>query len=126
MSGTDPIDTTIPQGRLIFNIFASLAEFERDVIRERTQAGLSAARGLIYRSATLEEAEMALTAFADKWDKQFPTISQIWLRHWEIITPFFDYPPEIRKVIYKTNAIESMNLTMSYVRLLKSFLLRLG
>lgn len=40
----DPIDTTSPQGRLIFNIFASLAEFERDVIRERTQAGLSAAR----------------------------------------------------------------------------------
>ena len=40
----DPIDTTSPQGRLFFNIFASLAEFERDVIRERTQAGLSAAR----------------------------------------------------------------------------------
>ncbi len=40
----DPIDTTHPQGRLIFNIFASLAEFERDLIRERTQAGLSAAR----------------------------------------------------------------------------------
>ena len=40
----DPVDTTSSQGRLIFNIFASLAEFERDVIRERTQAGLSAAR----------------------------------------------------------------------------------
>jgi DNA invertase Pin-like site-specific DNA recombinase len=40
----DPIDTTTPQGRLTFNLFASLAEFERDLIRERTQAGLSAAR----------------------------------------------------------------------------------
>lgn len=60
---------------------------------------------LIYGSATLEEAEMALTTFSDKWDKQFPTISQIWLRHWENVTPFFDYPPEIRKVIYTTNAI---------------------
>ena len=40
----DPIDTTTSQGRLIFNIFASLAEFERDIIRERTQAGLNAAR----------------------------------------------------------------------------------
>ena len=40
----DPIDTTTPQGRLTFNIFASLAEFERDLIRERTQAGLQAAR----------------------------------------------------------------------------------
>lgn len=40
----DPIDTTTSQGRLVFNIFASLAEFERDIIRERTQVGLSAAR----------------------------------------------------------------------------------
>lgn len=40
----DPIDTTTPQGKLIFNIFASLAEFERDIIRERTKAGLDAAR----------------------------------------------------------------------------------
>ena len=49
---------------------------------------------LIYGAATLEEAEMALTVFAEKWDKQFPTISQIWLRHWENVTPFFGYPPE--------------------------------
>ena len=41
---SDPVDTTTPQGRLTFNLFASLAEFEKDLIRERTQAGLSAAR----------------------------------------------------------------------------------
>ena len=70
---------------------------------------------LIYGSATLEEAEMALTAFADKWDSRFPTISQIWLRHWENITPFFAYPSEIRKVIYTTNAIESLNMTLRKV-----------
>lgn len=69
----------------------------------------------IYGSSTLEEAEMALTAFADKWDKLFPTISQIWLRHWENVTPFFAYPPEIRKVIYTTNAIESLNMTLRKV-----------
>ena len=44
LSLNDPVDTTTPQGRLVFNIFASLAEFERDLIRERTQAGLQAAR----------------------------------------------------------------------------------
>ena len=44
ISLNDPIDTTTPQGRLIFNIFASLAEFERDFIRERIQVGLKAAR----------------------------------------------------------------------------------
>jgi DNA invertase Pin-like site-specific DNA recombinase len=44
VSLNDPTDTTRPQGRLVFNIFASLAEFERELIRERTQAGLKAAR----------------------------------------------------------------------------------
>ena len=69
----------------------------------------------IYGAATVDEAEMALTAFADKWDGKLPTISQIWLRHWENVTPFFDYPPEIRKVIYTTNAIESLNMTLRKV-----------
>lgn len=69
----------------------------------------------IYGAATVEIAEEALTHFADKWDSQFPTISQLWLRHWENIIPFFDYPPEIRKVIYTTNAIESLNMTLRKV-----------
>jgi transposase-like protein len=69
----------------------------------------------IYGSATVEEAETCLTSFAEKWDAQFPMISQIWFRHWENVIPFFDYPPEIRKVIYTTNAIESMNMTLRKV-----------
>jgi putative transposase len=69
----------------------------------------------IYGACTLDEAEAALTVFAEKWDAQYPTISQIWLRHWENVTPFFDYPPEIRKVIYTTNAIESLNMTLRKV-----------
>ena len=69
----------------------------------------------IYSSATVEEAEMALMEFSEKWDSKFPTISQIWHRHWENITPFFGYPPEIRKVIYTTNAIESLNMTLRKV-----------
>ena len=81
----------------------------------RERKAVAADLKLIYSSTTLEEAEMALTAFADKWDAQFPTISQIWLRHWENVTPFFDYPLEIRKVIYTTNAIESMNMTLRKV-----------
>jgi len=76
---------------------------------------LAADLKLIYGSATVDGAETALTAFAEKWDMQYPTISQIWLRHWENITPFFDYPLEIRKVIYTTNAIESLNMTLRKV-----------
>jgi transposase-like protein len=57
----------------------------------------------------MEEAETALDAFSQKWDKLYPAISQIWLRHWEHIMPIFDYPMEICRVIYTTNAIESLN-----------------
>jgi transposase-like protein len=69
----------------------------------------------IYQAATLAEAEAALDAFAAKWDERYPTISQIWIRHWEHIIPIFDYPMEIRKVIYTTNAIESLNRSLRKV-----------
>jgi putative transposase len=69
----------------------------------------------IYQAATLAEAEAALDAFAAKWDAQYPTISQIWIRHWEHVIPIFDYPMDIRKVIYTTNAIESLNRSLRKV-----------
>ncbi len=66
----------------------------------------------IYGAATLAEAELALTEFAGKWDEQHPTISLSWRNNWERLSVFFDYPPEIRKVIYTTNAIESLNASL--------------
>jgi putative transposase len=69
----------------------------------------------IYRAATSEEAEQQLEAFAAKWDGRYPSISQIWRRNWEQVTPFFAYPAEIRKVIYTTNAVESLNMSLRKV-----------
>jgi putative transposase len=66
----------------------------------------------IYTAATAEEAEMMLGEFEAKWDAEYPPIGQSWRRNWERLTPFFDYPPEIRKVIYTTNAIESVNMSL--------------
>ncbi len=66
----------------------------------------------IYRASTREEAEMKLSEFAQKWDSQFPTISKSWRANWERVTPFFAYPADIRKVIYTTNAIESVNMSL--------------
>jgi len=66
----------------------------------------------IYSCATVDEAEQHLAAFEDKWDHAYPPIGQSWRRNWMRITPFFDYPPEIRKVIYTTNAIESVNMSL--------------
>ena len=64
----------------------------------------------IYTCATAEEAEQRLTEFEARWDKEYLPIGQSWRRNWTRLTPFFDYPPEIRKVIYTTNAIESVNM----------------
>ena len=66
----------------------------------------------IYAAATLEEAELQMDAFEEKWADTYPPIIQSWRRNWSRIIPFFDYPPEIRKVIYTTNAIESVNMSL--------------
>ncbi len=69
----------------------------------------------IYHAATSEDAWLKLAAFAEKWDGRYPSISQIWRRNWEQVTPFFAYPAEIRKVIYTTNAVESLNMSLRKV-----------
>ena len=66
----------------------------------------------IYGAATLAEAEHALERFAERWDTKYPTISPSWLADWDRLMVFFDYPPAIRRVIYTTNAIESLNYTL--------------
>lgn len=63
----------------------------------------------IYRAPTAEAAELALEKFAEVWDSRYPTISRIWRANWDMLSPFFAYPESIRRVIYTTNAIESLN-----------------
>jgi putative transposase len=66
----------------------------------------------IYQSATVDEAEHRLSEFEGQWNEAYPSIAQIWRRNWDRIIPFFDYPPEIRRIIYTTNAIESVNMSL--------------
>ena len=63
----------------------------------------------IYQSATVEEAEQALEDFSQAWDAKYPTIAKVWRAKWTDIITLFDFPPPIRKAIYTTNAIESVN-----------------
>jgi putative transposase len=69
----------------------------------------------IYKSSTEQQADCALDAFGNKWNLKYPTISQMWRNNWERVIPFFDYPEDIRKVIYTTNAIESLNHSLRKV-----------
>ncbi len=75
--------------------------------REREQV----ARDLkpIYTAINAEQAQAELETFDEKWGKRFPVITQGWLNAWEHVTPFLAFPPEVRRVIYTTNAIEALN-----------------
>ena len=70
---------------------------------------------LVYSAATIDEAEHALADFEDKWNNAYPPIALSWRNNWQRIIPFFDYPPEIRRIIYTTNAIESVNMSLRKV-----------
>jgi len=72
----------------------------------------------IYAAATVSEAEQALDRFSAGWDAKYPAIGPSWRADWQRLTVFFNYSPEIRKVIYTTNAIESLNYSLR--RLLKT------
>ena len=75
--------------------------------REREQV----ARDLkpIYTAVDADAAQAALERFDEQWGQRFPVITQAWLNAWEYVIPFLAFPPEVRRVIYTTNAIEALN-----------------
>ncbi|MBF2076943.1 MAG: IS256 family transposase [Synechococcales cyanobacterium T60_A2020_003] len=81
----------------------------------RDRKAVAADLRLIYTATTEAEAEQRLVEFAETWDSQYPTISKSWINHWQRIIPFFAFPQEIRRVIYTTNAIESVNMSLKKV-----------
>lgn len=66
----------------------------------------------IYRAETVEMAQLRLEEFEGRWDSRYPSIGQSWRRNWEKVIPFFAFPPDVRRIIYTTNAIESLNMTI--------------
>lgn len=63
----------------------------------------------VYAAVTLDEAEENLRQFGDTWRKQYPSCVKSWEENWEVLSTFFEYPAEIRKIIYTTNIIEGLN-----------------
>jgi len=63
----------------------------------------------IYTATDRDEAELELTAFAEKWDDRYPMISASWIEHWERIVPFLAFPEHLRRIVYTTNTIEALN-----------------
>jgi putative transposase len=108
------IETVFPQAQVQLCI-VHLVRNCLNYVSWKERKAMAAELKPIYRAVTSEEAQQELERFADKWDGRYPSISQIWRRNWEQVTPFFAYPTEIRKVIYTTNAVESLNMSLRKV-----------
>ena len=107
----EAIETVYPHTQVQLCIVHQVRNSLRFVIwkdRKRVAADLRA----IYTAPTVEAARAARGAFAKHWGERYPAIVPGWERNWERLTPFFSFPPEIRRVVYTTNAIESLNYSL--------------
>jgi len=104
----EAIETVFPQTQVQLCIVHMVRNSLRYVSWKERKA-VAADLKSIYRSVTVEEAELELDRFAQTWDDRFPSISKSWRNNWAHLIPLFGYPQDIRKAIYTTNAIESLN-----------------
>lgn len=110
----EAINSVFPQTRVQLCI-VHMVRNSLKYVPHKNRKTVSADLKNVYNAATVDEAEALLEQFAGKWDAQYPTISRQWRAQWENVIPFFDFPQDIRKAIYTTNAIESINRSLRKV-----------
>lgn len=110
----DAINATFPQTTIQLCL-VHMVRNSLQYVGWKARKAVAADLRLIYTAATLGEAEQKRAEFEVKWGEAYPPIGQSWRRNWDNLTPFFAYPPDIRKVIYTTNAIESLNMSLRKV-----------
>jgi len=104
----EAINTVFPQTRIQLCMVHMVRNSLRYVPHKDMKTVASDLKG-IYGAVTVEQADNALLEFQEKWDAKYPAISRSWNKHWQNIVTIFAFPDEIRKIIYTTNAIESLN-----------------
>jgi putative transposase len=110
----EAIETVFPQTEVQLCI-VHLVRHSLNYVGSRQRRQVAADLKTIYSAATEAEAEQRLAEFSLKWDAKFPTIAKAWRSNWARVIPFFAHPPDIRKVIYTTNTIESLNMSLRKV-----------
>ena len=110
----EAIETIFPQTEVQLCL-VHLVRHSLHYVGSKQRKEVAADLKTIYSAATEAEAEQKLAAFSLKWDAKFPTIAKSWRSHWPRVIPFFAHPPEIRKAIYTTNTIESLNMSLRKV-----------
>ena len=104
----DAIQAAYPETKIQLCIVHMVRNSLRFVPAKDMKA-VAAALKRIYQSPTIKEGEKNLDLLSDTWDEKYPNISKSWRKNWDNLITIFDYPDEIRKIIYTTNAIESLN-----------------
>jgi len=105
------IETVFPQAQVQLCI-VHLVRASLNYVSWKERKKIALELKAIYRAATAEEAERELADFAERWNGKYPTIVALWQRNWERVIPFFAFPAEVRKILYTTNAIESLNMSL--------------
>ena len=104
----DAIQTVFPQTQIQLCI-VHMVRNSMKFVPWKDYKAITADLKRVYQSASEDEALQALADFADRWDVKYPQISRSWRDHWDNLSTLFRYPTDIRKAIYTTNAIESLN-----------------
>ena len=104
----DAINTVFPQTHIQLCI-VHMVRNSLKYVSWKDYKAVTADLKRIYRSATEDEALLELERFSEVWDSQYPQISKSWRNHWQNLNTLFNYPEDIRRAIYTTNAIESLN-----------------
>ncbi len=110
----EAIEAVYPQTRVQLCIVHQVRNSLKFVSWKDRKAVAASLRS-IYTAPTEAAARAALTAYTTQWGNQYSAIVPSWENNWDRLTAFFDYPPEVRKVIYTTNAIESLNYSLRKV-----------
>jgi putative transposase len=105
------IETVFPQAQVQLCI-VHLTRASLNYVNWKERKQVATDLKAIYRADTAAQAEQELQNLSEKWGARYPTIVPIWQRNWERVTPFFAFPAEIRRIIYTTNAVESLNMSL--------------
>lgn len=105
--------TTVFPATTVQTCIVHLLRHSLDFVTWQHRKAVAAALKAIYRAPTVEAARAALEAFAaSDWARKYPPIVPAWRRHWDQVIPLFAHPPEIRRMLYTTNAIESLHMQL--------------
>jgi putative transposase len=105
------IETVFPETRIqlcIVHMVRASLHYVNWKERKRVAADLKA----IYRAATEPQAAQELDDFIAKWGERYQAIGKLWRDNWDRVTPLFDFPAEVRRIIYTTNAVESLHMSL--------------